>query len=128
MGKRAKVTQIGLDVHRKFSIAAARDASHKIVWRERLEHVDRNELRKRLSRWPAGTPVVLEGTFGWGWMSDEVKDAGLDPHLSSSRKVAAWREALAGLEAPRIEAILEIIHDFRRQGSVTALTDLLRGA
>jgi len=106
MGKRAKVTQIGLDVHRKFSIAAARDASHKIVWRERLEHVDRNELRKRLSRWPAGTPVVLEGTFGWGWMSDEVKDAGLDPHLSSSRKVAAWREARGLAKSNKIDADL----------------------
>jgi hypothetical protein len=28
----------------------------------------------------------------------------------------------------QIEAMLDIIHDLRRQGSVTALTDLLRGA
>lgn len=106
MGKQAKVTQIGLDVHRKFSIAAARDASHKIVWRERLEHVDRNGLRKRLSNWPTGTPVILEGTFGWGWMSDEVKAAGLDPHLSSARKVAAWREARGIAKSNKLDADL----------------------
>jgi len=106
MGKQAKVTQIGLDVHRKFSIAAARDASHKIVWRERLEHVDRNGLRKRLSQWPAGTPVVLEGTFGWGWMSDELKAAGVDPHLSSSGKVAGWRQARGLAKSNKIDADL----------------------
>jgi transposase len=106
MGKKAKVTQIGLDVHRKFSIAAARDASHKIVWRERLDHVDRNGLRKRLSSWPAGTPVILEGTFGWGWMSDEVKEAGLDPHLSSGRKVAGWREARGIAKSNKLDADL----------------------
>jgi transposase len=93
MGTNAKVTQIGLDVHRKFSIASARDASGRVVQRERLEHVDRNELRKRLSRWPRGTPVILEGTFGWGWMSDELLAANHDPHLASSGKVAGWRKA-----------------------------------
>jgi transposase len=94
MGTKAKVSQIGLDVHRTFSIAAARDASSgRVVWRERLDHVDRDELRRRLSSWPPGTPVVLEGTFGWGWMSDELAAAKLDPHLASGRKVAAWRAA-----------------------------------
>src|SRR6266487_4656359 len=106
MGNRAKVTQIGLDVHRKFSIAAARDASHKIVWRERLEHVDRNGLSRRLSHWPAGTPVILEGTFGWGWMSDELAASGLDPHLASSRKVAAWRDARGLAKSNKIDADL----------------------
>jgi transposase len=106
MGNKAKVTQIGLDVHRKFSIAAARDASHKIVWRERLEHVDRNELRRRLSQWADGTPVILEGTFGWGWMSDELSAARLDPHLASSRKVAAWRDARGLAKSNKIDADL----------------------
>ncbi|MGH9552803.1 MAG: IS110 family transposase, partial [Terriglobales bacterium] len=86
--------------------AAARDASHQIVWRERLDHVDRNGLRKRVSHWPAGTPVILEGTFGWGWMSDELSAARLDPHLSSSRKVAGWREARGIAKNNKIDADL----------------------
>jgi transposase len=106
MKKQVKVTQIGLDVHRKFSIAAARDASHKVVWRERLDHVDRNGLSKRLSCWPRQTPVVLEGTFGWGWMSDELSAAGLDPHLASSRKVAGWRDTRGLAKSNKIDADL----------------------
>jgi transposase len=106
MKKQMTVTQIGLDVHRKFSIAVGRDASHRIVWRERLDHVDRNGLSKRLSRWPKERPVILEGTFGWGWMSDELSAAGLDPHLASSRKVAGWRQARSLAKSNKIDADL----------------------
>ncbi len=76
-----KVAQIGCDCHRTFSTITARDENGRIVWRERLEHGDRVKLRKQLSSWPKGTPVILEGTFGWGWISDEMLAAGLDPHL-----------------------------------------------
>src|SRR5512146_542824 len=100
------VTQVGLDVHRKFSIAAGRDAAGRIVFRERLEHADRNELRKRLARWPRGTPVILEGTFGWGWISDELLLSGLDPHLAASRKLAAWRAARGMAKSNKIDAEL----------------------
>lgn len=92
MGTQTKVSQMGLDCHRNFSRITARDERGKVVWRGRLEHADRPRLREQLREWPK-VPVVLEGTFGWGWMSDELSDAGQEPHLSSSRKVAAWREA-----------------------------------
>ncbi len=88
-----KLACVGLDCHRNFSSATGRDGSMKVIWRRRLDHQDRGLLREELSRWPAGTPVILEGTFGWGWMSDELRLAKLEPHLSSSRKVAAWRDA-----------------------------------
>ena len=48
-----------------------------------------------------GIPIVLEGTFGWGWLSDELSDAGLEPHLASSAKVAGWRKARGIAEATR---------------------------
>jgi transposase len=101
-----KVAQIGLDVHRKFSIASLRDDRSQVVARQRLEHADRNELRRRISRWPAQTPVVLEGTFGWGWMSDELLALQMQPHLASSRKVAAWREARGLPKSNRSDADL----------------------
>ncbi len=84
MGTQATVSQMGLDCHRKFSRITARDEGGKVVWRQRLEHADRPRRREQLRQWPKAT-VVLEGTFGWGWMSDELGHAGLDPHLSSSR-------------------------------------------
>jgi len=39
---------IGLDLHRRFSTVTARNAEGKIAWRQRLEHGDRDDLRKRL--------------------------------------------------------------------------------
>ena len=70
-----KITQFGWDGHRTFSKVTARDAVGKVVWRKRLEHADRGPLRKELRTWPKGAPVVLEGTFGWGWWSDELQAA-----------------------------------------------------
>ncbi len=106
MKTKSKVTQIGLDSHRTFSKVTARGPDDRIVWRQRLEHADRRKLREQLQDWPKGTPVILESTFGWGWMSDELADAGLDPHLANSRKVAAWRDARGLPKSDRIDADL----------------------
>ena len=102
----SKITQAGLDNHKNFSRLSGRDASGKIVLRMRLEHKDRQALREDLQKLPPGTPVVLEGTFGWGWMSDELKRCKLDPHLSSSRKTAGWREARGMAKNNKIDADL----------------------
>lgn len=101
-----KVAQLGLDSHRTFSNVTARDAEGKIVWRKRLEHADRRALGEELRTWAKGVPVVLEGTFGWGWMSDELSAAGLEPHLASSKKVAAWRDARGLAKSNRTDADL----------------------
>jgi len=101
-----KVAQVGLDNHKNFSRLTARDSSGRIVMRQRLEHKDRQLMRKNLQMLPAGTPVVLEGTFGWGWMSDELKACQLDPHLASSSKVAAWRKARGMAKNNKIDADL----------------------
>jgi len=106
MGMYDKVSQIGLDVHRKFSTVSLRDDSGKVVARERLDHIDRIKLRERISRWPAGTPVILEGTFGWGWLSDELLSLKMDPHLASSCKMAAWRKGRGLAKSNKIDADL----------------------
>ena len=106
MRMKTKVTQIGWDCHRKFSKVAARDKSHRVVWRERVDHRDRGRLKERLRAWPEGTPVVLESTFGWGWISDELQAAKLEPHLANSRKVAAWRDARGLAKSDRVDADL----------------------
>jgi hypothetical protein len=53
-----KVVQVGWDCHRKFSTATLRDASGRVVARQRLEHADRAQLRERLRAWPAGRVVL----------------------------------------------------------------------
>ena len=115
MGTSVNVSQIGLDVHRKFSKVTARGSDGKVAWRQRLEHGDRVRLREQLERWPKGTPVVLEGTFGWGWISDELEAAGLDPHLASSRKVAGWRKARGLAKSNRTDADLVSELPFERE-------------
>jgi len=106
MGTKKTVTNMGLDCHRKFSQVSARDPRGRIVWRQRLEHADRAALRQRLGQWPK-VPVVLEGSFGWGWMSDELSAAGLEPHLANCRKVEAWRREVQGsAKSNRIDADL----------------------
>ena len=88
-----KVAHVGLDHHKNFGRVTARDAQGRIVERQRLEYRDRASLREQMKAWPPGTPVVLEGSFGWSWICDELESAGHDPHLSSTRKLAKWREA-----------------------------------
>jgi len=97
---------VGLDVHRRFSTVTARNAEGKIAWRQRLKHEDRDDLRKRLEDWPRGIPAILESSFGWEWMCEELEQAGLDPQLASSSKVAAWRNARGMAKSNRTDADL----------------------
>lgn len=97
---------VGLDVHRRFSTVTARNAEGKIAWRQRLEHGDRNGLRKRLEDWPRGIPVILESSFGWEWVCEELEQAELEPCLASSRKVAGWRNARGMAKSNRTDADL----------------------
>jgi transposase len=89
----ASVVAAGVDVHYQFSKAALVDARGKVVRRERLEHRDRPALRQWLSRWPAGMTVVMEASFGWGWLSDLMEEVGLNVRLSNCWKVEKMRQA-----------------------------------
>ena len=102
----ANVVCAGMDVHYKFSKVTFRDGDGRIVRRERLEHADRKELRERLSRWPKGLPVVLEASFGWGWISDEVEGCGGEVHLSNCLKVEQMRKARGEAKSNRKDADL----------------------
>ena len=72
MGIGPSVARIGMDIHRNFSKVTGRDEQQRVVWRQMLKHRDRAALRQVLAKWLAGTPVVLEGTFGWSWLADEL--------------------------------------------------------
>mgnify|MGYP006293325495 CR=1 FL=1 len=88
-----KVASAGVDVHYRFSTVALADRTGRGVRRERLDHPDREALRARVARWPTGMPVVLEASFGWGWLSDLLEEVGLDVRLSNCFKVEKMRQA-----------------------------------
>lgn len=100
------VSGMGLDVHYKFSSVTMRDQQGKVVWRERLEHRDREALRRRLAQWPKGVPVVMEASFGWGWLSDEMKAAGIEVQLSNCYKVEQMRKARGWVKTNKKDADL----------------------
>jgi transposase len=95
-----------MDVHYKFSNVTWRDAMGKVVMRERLDHRDRQRLRAQLASWPKGVPIVMEASFGWGWLSDEMEAAGLDPRLSNCFKVEHLRQARGDVKTNRKDADL----------------------
>ena len=101
-----KVAAMGLDVHYKFSSVTMRDGQGQVVARERLEHRDRKALRERLAQWPKGVPAVVEASFGWSWLSDEMLAAGLDVQLSNCYKVEKMRQAHGGAKTNKKDADL----------------------
>lgn len=102
----SNVACAGMDVHYKFSHVTFRDAGGRIVSRQRLDHPDRRGLARRLGHWPRGIPVVMEASFGWGWLSDVVEDAGLAVHLSNCFKVEQMRQARGWVKTNKKDADL----------------------
>ena len=96
----------GMDVHYKFTNVTFRDDTGRIVAREKLDHRDRAASLARLRRWPAHVPIVMEASFGWGWLSDLMVEAGLDPHLSNCFKVERMRKARGWAKTNRKDAEL----------------------
>ena len=88
-----KVACGGMDVHYKFSRVTFRDEQGDVVARERIDHVDRDELKRRLSYWPKDVPIVMEASFGWGWLADLMLELDLKPELSNCFKVEKMRQA-----------------------------------
>ena len=98
------VTCGGMDVHYKFSNVTLRDKAGRVVRRERLKHPQRAQLQERLNCWPKGIPIVLEASFGWGWLSDLLIEAGLEPHLSNCYKLEQMRKARGWVKTNKKDA------------------------
>ena len=100
------VRACGMDVHYKFTTVTMRDGDDHIVRRERLDHRDRSKLREQLSHWPRGVPMVMEASFGWGWLADLMIELGLNPQLSNCFKVEAMRKLRGGVKTNKKDADL----------------------
>ncbi len=104
----------GMDVHYKFSNVTFRDASGKVISHQRLYHPGRKQLAERLSRWPRGIPVVMEASFGWGWLSDLLEEAGMEVHLSNCFKVEQMRKARGWVKTNKKDADLVSLLPFEQ--------------
>jgi hypothetical protein len=99
-------TAVGWDIHRKFSQLSVVQRSESgeicVVKRLRLEHADRGAMRAELKKLGPGTPVAMEGAFGWPWIADLLDELELEPHLGHppAIKVLAKHEA----KADRVDA------------------------
>lgn len=102
----SNVACAGMDVHYKFSNVTFRDTGGKVVSRQRLAHPDRGQLAESLCRWPAGIPVVMEASFGWGWLSDLLEQASMEVHLSNCFKVEKMRKARGWVKTNKKDADL----------------------
>jgi transposase len=103
---KSNVACAGMDVHYKFSKITFRDTGGKIVARQRLDHPDRVKLRQRLSKWPPGIQVIMEASFGWGWLSDLVAEEGMNVDLSNCHKVEQMRRARGWVKTNKKDADL----------------------
>ena len=99
-----KLAHVGCDLHQKFTIATAREAQKRLVWRKRLEHADPPQLRAQLGTWPKGTPVLLQATCGCDAVADSVqaaRGAGLGGRRISRRRYPrAVRQSQPGAPGP----------------------------
>ena len=93
---------VGWDLHRRFSMASVVEQpdpnapdKFRVVRRKRLEHDDRQAMREWLAELPSGTPIAMEGAFGWQWVADLMNELHLEPHLGHppALKVLAKNEA-----------------------------------
>jgi transposase len=93
-----------MDVHYKFSSVTFRNEQAQIVRRERLDHPDREKLKERFRQWPRGVPIIMEASFGWGWLSDAMVEAGLTVELSNCFKVDQMRKARGSVKTNEKDA------------------------
>ena len=97
---------VGWDIHRKFSKLSIVERNElgdiRVLKRMRLEHYDRTAMQRELSTLPAGTPVAMEGSYGWPWIADLLQALDLEPHLGHppAIKILAKNEA----KADRVDA------------------------
>lgn len=106
----------GMDVHSKFTTVTMRDGNGKVVRRERLDHRDRRKLREVLSQWPPSAPMVMEASFGWGWLADLMKELGLKPELSNCYKLQQMRKARGWVKTNKKDADLLSLLPYEKDG------------
>jgi hypothetical protein len=82
-----------LDIHRKQLTFDYVETETGRLERGRIASADRERLAGWLTRFDTSTPVVfaLEGCTGWRYVVEEMRKAGVEPHLAEPADTAALR-------------------------------------
>jgi transposase len=83
----------GLDIHRKQLTFDYVETQTGRLERGRIAPADRERLAGWLTRFDTSTPVAfaLEGCTGWRYVVEEMRKAGVEPHLAEPADTAALR-------------------------------------
>jgi transposase len=76
---------IAFDSHKRYTWVEHQEANTRKVRQYRLEHRP-GVIREALSGCAPGTPVAIEATANWYWITDEIEQAGCVPQLVHPRK------------------------------------------
>lgn len=76
---------IAFDSHKHYTWVEHEQVTTGRVRQYRLEHAP-GAIRRALAHCAAGTPVALEATANWYWITEEIEQAGLQPLLVHPRK------------------------------------------
>ncbi len=93
---------IGVDLHKKFSQVAVLDKKGEVLANKRVPN-NPDLLAEHFSDFPKETPVTLEATIGYEWMSDLLTDIGLKVNLANPRKVRLIAEST--IKTDKVDAI-----------------------
>jgi len=95
--------EVGMDRHKRFTVAAAPNPETGAVVERRLEHDDPEEIAAFLESFDAAVRVTLETTGNWYWLADLVEESGASVRLCHT--VEAKRRRRGGAKNDRLDAI-----------------------
>jgi transposase len=76
---------IAFDSHKRYTWVEHEEVATGKVRQYRIEHAP-GAIRRALAGCEPGTPVAIEATANWYWITDEIEQAGLVPRLTHPRK------------------------------------------
>lgn len=76
---------IAFDSHKRYTWVEHYQANTQKIRQYRLEHAP-GVIRQALQACAPGTPVAIEATANWYWITDEIEQAGCVPRLVHPRK------------------------------------------
>lgn len=95
--------EIGMDQHKRFSLAAALDPETGEMVERRMEHEDEEAITSFVRSFEGPVRVTLETTGNWYWLADLIEEAGATVQLCHT--VEAKRRRRGKAKTDRLDAL-----------------------